>query len=148
MSLHRDAHHAPPTPPNCVSSFGTCRPWWRLTIRPRAGPRRPWWGWLGREGLHHCLRPLVRCGAAAGDGLPSDQGVPHHGRAAGFGLSPPLRPPTTIRCPTSPLTLERGPPMLELSTHLRPHADIRDTRCVLCGVVYAQFFVGVVLDEG
>jgi len=38
--------------------------------------------------------------------------------------------------------------MLELSTHLRPHADIRDTRCVLCGVVYAQFFVGVVLDEG
>ena len=37
--------------------------------------------------------------------------------------------------------------MPQLSTHLRQHPDMRDARCVLCGAVYAQYFVGVVLYE-
>jgi len=35
-----------------------------------------------------------------------------------------------------------------LSTRLRRHAQIGEARCLLCSVVYKQFYVGVVLCEG
>ncbi len=37
--------------------------------------------------------------------------------------------------------------MPALSTHLRTHEQVRDARCVLCGAVYGQFYIGVILSE-
>jgi hypothetical protein len=34
-----------------------------------------------------------------------------------------------------------------LSAHLRPHEQVRDARCLLCGSVHKQFYVGAVLCE-
>ena len=38
--------------------------------------------------------------------------------------------------------------MPEFSTHLRLHGQVRDTRCLLCGALCPQVYVGVLLAEG
>ncbi len=42
----------------------------------------------------------------------------------------------------------KGTLVPEFSTHMRFHALVCDTRCVLCGAVYQQLYVGAVLFEG